>query len=569
MGIKSLKKLDSEAIKDYIIRRKKEYRIPSIEFAKKDFTVEELNVGSYAFLRIMPRGDFSGNYLFYLYSSYLCFPIGSEELEFAVGVARDTNSGLFIPLYPLAPESDCKEVFDSLKKIYSYCTLSVEYGRIVIMGSSHGAGLALSMALIAWKEGLKKPDQIILMSPAMDTEFFDRELEKKLLEGNDSSGRYVFSEGIKEFFNRYWVKDYAAKTEYTSPVYEDLTDLCDDLLIFSGTGDLLNCYSRSFYQKAKLAGVNVRFYELEDVGHNFMIFDHDSESRKARGFLVDSITGHYTNDYALYELYNLKLMASWSKNYPEVLKDDWLERFVYDNKFDFSEIRTKISEYDNIRLAANVAACDSIVRLFIDEYPNGTVINVGCRLGNRFSRVDNGRVLWYNVDSHNIMSMRRMLYGESSREKTIGRNIMDFSWLDEIVCKRDCGVLFCLSDMLSYVKRSQVKVLFENIHDRFPGAQVVFNATTVDLRLVDNLRKAPSVMKRRHKYFYVNDAEKLFNNWRIDYRVISEEPVTKYFDPGAGIGAFAKLKLAYNKVSYNNKIIRMRLGSEAYVTDVD
>ncbi len=569
MGIKSLKKLDSEAIKKYVTEKKKDYKIPSTEFAQKDFTVEELSVGGYDFLRIMPRGDFSGNYLFYLYSSYLCFGIESAELQFILGVAKHTNAGVFIPLYPLAPEHGCREVFDCLKEVYSYCTTGMDYGRLVLMGSSHGAGLALSMSLVAWKEGLRKPDQIILLSPAMDTEFFDKNLEKKILEGSDCDGRYIYSEGIKEFMNRYWVKDQAAKTEYTAPIYEDLTDLCDDLLIFSGTEDLLNCYARSFYQKAKLAGVNIRFYEMEYEGHNFMIYNSDSETRKARGFLVDAITGRYTNDYALYELFSLKLMASWSKNYPEVLKDDWLERFMYDNKFNFKGLRTKISEYDNIRLAANVAACDSLVRLFIDEYPNGTVINVGCRLGNRFSRVDNGRVLWYNVDSHNIMSMRRMLYGGTSREKTIGRNIMDFSWLDEIVCKRDCGVLFCLSDMLSYVKRSQVKELFENIHDRFPGAQVVFNATTIDLRLVDNLRKSPSVMKRRHKYFYVNDAEKLFNNWRIDYRVISEEPVTKYFDPGAGIGAFARFKLAYNKVSYNNKIIRMRLGSEAYVTDIN
>ncbi|MBR4513907.1 MAG: alpha/beta hydrolase fold domain-containing protein [Lachnospiraceae bacterium] len=569
MGNKALKKLNSEAIKDFVIKKKKEYKKPSTAFAEKDFTVEELSVEGNEFLRIMPRGEFSGTYIFYLYSSYLCFGIESAELNYIVSLAKDTGAGLFIPLYPLAPEFGCKDVFAALKKIYSYCSLSVDSGRMVLMGSSHGAGLALSMALMAWKEGLRKPDQIILLSPAMDTEFFDRDLEKQLLNGEDCDDRYVFSEGIKDFANTYWVKEYAVKTEYTSPIYEDFTDLCDDLLIFSGTGDLLNCYARSFYQKAKLAGVNVRFYEMEYEGHNFMLYNNDSETRKARGLLVDSITGRFTNDYALYELFNLKLMASWSKNFPEVLKDDWLERFMYDNKFNFRDIRTKISEYDNIRLAANVAACDSLVRLFIDEYPNGTIVNVGCRLGNRFARVDNGRVLWYSVDSHNIMSMRRMLYGESAREKTIGRNIIDFSWLDEIVCKRDCGILFCLSDMLSYVKRHQVKELFENIHDRFPGAQVVFNATTIDLRLLDNMRKAPSVMKRRHKFFYVNDAEKLFNNWRIDYRVISEEPVTKYFDPGAGVGAFTKFKLAYNKVSYNNKIIRMRLGSEAYVTDMN
>ena len=166
MGIKSLKKLDSEAIKKYVTEKKKDYKIPSTEFAQKDFTVEELSVGGYDFLRIMPRGDFSGNYLFYLYSSYLCFGIESAELQFILGVAKHTNAGVFIPLYPLAPEHGCREVFDCLKEVYSYCTTGMDYGRLVLMGSSHGAGLALSMSLVAWKEGLRKPDQIILLSPA-------------------------------------------------------------------------------------------------------------------------------------------------------------------------------------------------------------------------------------------------------------------------------------------------------------------------------------------------------------------------------------------------------------------
>ncbi len=104
MGNKALKKLNSEAIKDFVIKKKNEYRKPSTVFAEKDFTVEELSVEGNEFLRIMPRGEFSGTYIFYLYSSYLCFGIESAELLYMVSLAKDTGSGLFIPLYPLAPE---------------------------------------------------------------------------------------------------------------------------------------------------------------------------------------------------------------------------------------------------------------------------------------------------------------------------------------------------------------------------------------------------------------------------------------------------------------------------------
>lgn len=139
-------------------------------------------------------------------------------------------------------------------------------------------------------------------------------------------------------------------------------------------------------------------------------------------------------------------MSDWSKKYPEYFKDDWASRFIYDHKFDFTRLNPHISEYQNIRMAADASACDTLVRRFTEEFPCGTVVHMACRLDNMFGRVDNGRIQWYSVDSHNIMSVRRAMYGVREREKTIGRRLMDFSWLDEIRCKQNQGVMFVCDD---------------------------------------------------------------------------------------------------------------------------
>ena len=272
------------------------------------------------------------------------------------------------------------------------------------------------------------------------------------------------------------MRDYAVKTEYTSPYYGDMTDICDDVVLFSGVQDLYHCYAREFYKKAKKAGVNIRFFEFEDEAEDFMIYDKTKEYKKAQGFLIDCING--TFDTSLRAIYPLKMMSDWSKKYPEYFKDDWASRFIYDHKFDFTRLNPHISEYQNIRMAADASACDTLVRRFTEEFPCGTVVHMACRLDNMFGRVDNGRIQWYSVDSHNIMSVRRAMYGVREREKTIGRRLMDFSWLDEIRCKQNQGVMFVCDDGFSYLNKNEVRDLIAKIRALFPGSHLVFTASS-------------------------------------------------------------------------------------------
>ena len=177
--------------------------------------------------------------------------------------------------------------------------------------------------------------------------------------------------------------------------------------------------------------------------------------------MIDCING--TFDTSLRAIYPLKMMSDWSKKYPEYFKDDWASRFIYDHKFDFTRLNPHISEYQNIRMAADASACDTLVRRFTEEFPCGTVVHMACRLDNMFGRVDNGRIQWYSVDSHNIMSVRRAMYGVREREKTIGRRLMDFSWLDEIRCKQNQGVMFVCDDGFSYLNKNEVRDLIAKI----------------------------------------------------------------------------------------------------------
>ena len=562
----SVTKLNIEGIRNFILAERKKYvdRIP--EKVTKLFDIDELMESGFKSYRMVPREKFNGTYIIYLYGSSMFFNIDGEQWDFISKLALDTGCGLFVPMYPIAPEYRCKDTFRMLCKAYSDFTMGHDVDKVILMGDSSGAGLALSIAMIAWNEGLRKPDQLIMLSPLIDTEFFDTELEAVISDTVDKSGRIFYNNQLKNFINDYWVKDYAVKTDYTSPFYGDYTDLCDDVVLFSSVEDMFNCYSRAFYNKAKTQGVNVRFFEFDEAYHDFIIYEKSNIQKEAYGYLVDVIDKTYDN--SVNDIYPLKLLSDWTKRYPDIIKDEWASKFIYDHRFDYSKINTRMSEYQNLILATTLAACDQKVKQYILKFPNCTVVNLGCGLDNMFGRVDNGRIQWYSVDTHNIMSVRRAMYGERKREKTIGRSILDFSWIDDISCKRNQGVMFICNDTLSYFKTNDVRELVEKIANRFPNCEMVFTISTSGATNYANLLLKNTVFLKRTKHFYLNDAYKVFTGWRSDYKVMGEEPVMKYLPKGIKLKTSTRLKKAYNKLTYNHKIVHVKLGSEAYVTDM-
>jgi O-methyltransferase involved in polyketide biosynthesis len=53
---------------------------------------------------------------------------------------------------------------------------------------------------------------------------------------------------------------------------------------------------------------------------------------------------------------------------------------------------------------------DSYIRNFLDRFPDAAVINIGCGLDNRFERVDNGRVTFYDLDLPDIINIKRQIF---------------------------------------------------------------------------------------------------------------------------------------------------------------
>jgi O-methyltransferase involved in polyketide biosynthesis len=98
-------------------------------------------------------------------------------------------------------------------------------------------------------------------------------------------------------------------------------------------------------------------------------------------------------------------------------------------------------------------------------------------LDTTFQRVDDGRVLWINLDLPDVASLRLKLIPDSDRERTVAKSVFDFTWIDEIAPQTgERPVMFMAAGVLCYFTPQEVETLFCRLAADYASAHVIFDA---------------------------------------------------------------------------------------------
>lgn len=134
------------------------------------------------------------------------------------------------------------------------------------------------------------------------------------------------------------------------------------------------------------------------------------------------------------------------------------------------------SKYDKFASHEGVVArtilFDSSIEEYIKQYPNCVCVNLGCGLDNRFYRVDNGNILWYDIDFADAISVRKKVYQESERVTMIASSVLEDNWTLNI--PKDKPAIFIAEGLLMYFSKEQVKKLLHIITKNFSKAILMF-----------------------------------------------------------------------------------------------
>ena len=549
---------DAEKLKDRLIRSRKQEDGELPAFISDSFAVEKNNVHGYPVYRLIPERA-EGN-IFYLFHSDYVHPMRKNEWSFIRWLCRMTGMAVTVPMYLLAPEHDCEEVFDILIPAYQVYCKRREAGNLILMGSGAGAGLAVSLMLQIWKEGLSDPDKVLRFSPVLDTEFFDPQLEKGVMR---KMGEKSFLP-MKELLNETWVKNYAGRMEFTAPVYEDLHDISQDIIVVSGTKDYFNIYARYFSTKVQDTGNPLKYFEYGGAERDFFLHPERKETKHLQKILHDFLLD--TDEEIIYQyMEEVRQRAGWSKFFPEIFTDEHAVKYVAAHP-----VRGKKEIHSqnifNLMGASVQRAYDEAVNLFLKEYPDGNVIYVGCSLDTMLERVDNGRVMWYNLDSPGRMAIRTMYTGLGKREKRIERSVHDLSWMKKLSLETDRGVLFVIKDIFAYMSRKEVREFLDQLYKNFQGCNVLFDMATPRANFMFNLLGRGRGGEYRKKHLAMRDPRREVEAMSPIYHVVTVRSVVDDIRPRKDWRMGLKLQLMSNRRRDAWKIVHIRLGYERYKT---
>lgn len=117
---------------------------------------------------------------------------------------------------------------------------------------------------------------------------------------------------------------------------------------------------------------------------------------------------------------------------------------------------------------------DEQVSKFISESVNPVIINMGSGLDTRYSRMLSDEIkCWYDLDLPEVVEFRRHFFRDTKNHVSIGKSVLDFSWVEDIRKDRANTYLFIAEGLLMYFSEIDVKELFRQISNNFPASQML------------------------------------------------------------------------------------------------
>lgn len=156
-----------------------------------------------------------------------------------------------------------------------------------------------------------------------------------------------------------------------------------------------------------------------------------------------------------------------------LLIDHQAVKIVESLGYDFTVIAKNIGKLTRASWIARSIYFDGKIRAFIRLHPDAMIANIGCGLDTTFDRIDNGRIKWIDLDLPDVIELRRKHIQETDRRVFVAKSVLDNNWCDEIKNKSD--IMFMFAGVLYYFEEKEVKDLFKDLSEKFPGAEAIFD----------------------------------------------------------------------------------------------
>lgn len=163
-----------------------------------------------------------------------------------------------------------------------------------------------------------------------------------------------------------------------------------------------------------------------------------------------------------------KAMDSRTKN--PILSDKKAEEILNMIDYDFE----KINSFGNEIMVIRAKQLDTWLQEFIGKNPDATVLNLGCGLDTRITRINPPSIVqWFDVDFPEVIELRKSFFSNHEGYQMIPSSVTELEWLKKIPNNKRAMII--AEGLLEYLSEEAVKELLNRLTSHFPHGQIAFD----------------------------------------------------------------------------------------------
>ena len=249
--------------------------------------------------------------------------------------------------------------------------------------------------------------------------------------------------------------------------------------------------------------------------------------------------------------------AMESKKEHPLLVDKTALEIIERVDFDFSTVARNIQTLSQYAWIMRSLIVDRAIEAYTRQYPDATIVNIGCGMDTTFERVDNGRLTWYDLDLPDVIRLREQFIPESERRKFMATSFLETGWLEEI--RPAEHILFIAAGVFYYFEAQEIREFLTRLADSFPGSQIVFDVSSpYGVKVANRMVIRNAGLDEKSFLKWGLDRKETLAAWDPRFRILAT--YMYYKDPGESLSLVNRLLGAFSDLMQIQYMLHLELG---------
>lgn len=125
---------------------------------------------------------------------------------------------------------------------------------------------------------------------------------------------------------------------------------------------------------------------------------------------------------------------------------------------------------------ARTIMLDRQLKDIIKRNPDTVIVNVGAGFDDRFSRMDNGKILWFDLDLPDAIAARKKAFSERERVTMIAGSALEDNWcgqVKEALARKKSQPVFIAEGLFMYLTIEQIRTFLNVLKNNFPDGGIL------------------------------------------------------------------------------------------------